>query len=137
MWQFLQTYGIWILIGIFFVLMMRMHGGGMHGRGMGGGCGMGMDHDEHDQHDQHSNGQRVVPLDNEHTDAQRVVPLDGYTNEPQVMSPNVGYSDADRKALVGGEYTAAGRVSLAREGTGEEEKVVADGYSSRRHSHGC
>jgi len=46
------------------------------------------------------------------------------TDEQQVMSPEMEYSDADRKALV-------------REGIGEEEKAVADGYSSRRHVHGC
>lgn len=127
MWEFLQTYGIWILFIVFFVLMMRMHGGGMHGHGMGGGCGMGMDYDEHDQHDQygqHAHRQRVVPLRDEYTDAQRVVPLDGYPGEQQVMSPEMEYSDADRKALV-------------REGIGEEEKAVADEYSSRRHVHGC
>jgi hypothetical protein len=38
MWHFLQTYGLWIVFGIFFLLMMRMHFGGMggmHGNGMG------------------------------------------------------------------------------------------------------
>ena len=134
MWQFLQTYGIWILIGVFFVLMMRMHGGGMHGHDMGGGCGMGMDHDEHDQR---SHGQRVVPFVDEHTDAQRVVPLEEYTDEPQVMSPGVEYSDAERKALVGGEYTSAERGPLARDRAGEKEQAVADGSSSGRHSRGC
>ena len=33
MWEFLQAYGIWIVLGLFFVLMMR-----------GGGCGMGHQH---------------------------------------------------------------------------------------------
>ncbi len=32
--QFLQAYGTWILLGLFFVVMLRMHAGG-------GGCGMG------------------------------------------------------------------------------------------------
>lgn len=32
--QFLQNYGIWIVAGVFFLLMMRMHAGGA-------GCGMG------------------------------------------------------------------------------------------------
>lgn len=67
MWQFLQTYGIWIVFGIFFLLMMRMHGGGM------GGCGMGMGHDRSDES---SNTQRAVPLRNGTSESQRVVPLD-------------------------------------------------------------
>ncbi len=83
MWQFLQTYGIWILFIIFLVLMMRMHG-------MVGGCGMGMDHDREDEH---SNRQGTVPLHDEHSDAERVIPLDEE------------YSDAQRRALVRGEYT--------------------------------
>jgi hypothetical protein len=70
---FLQTYGIWILIGIFFVLMMRMHSGGMQGHGMGGGCGTGMSHDEH-EHDEHRKPQ-AVPLDDRDSSYQRVVPL--------------------------------------------------------------
>jgi len=41
--EFLQTYSSWIIFGLVFLFMMRMHGG--HG---GGGCGMG-------SHD-HSNG---------------------------------------------------------------------------------
>lgn len=32
--QFLQNYGIWIVAGLFFLLMLRMHAGGA-------GCGMG------------------------------------------------------------------------------------------------
>lgn len=134
MWQFLQTYGIWIIFGVLFVLMMRMHSGGMHGHGMGGGCGMSMDHDEHDQR---SHGQRVVPLGDEHTDAKLAVPLNGYADQQQVMPASVEYSDAERKALVGGKYSAAGREPLARELTVEEDKTVADGYSSRHHSRGC
>ena len=47
MLQFLQTYGVWILLGAFFILMMRMHGGA-HG---GAGCGMG--------------GQNELPRENE------------------------------------------------------------------------
>lgn len=134
MWEFLQTYGIWILFIVLFVLMMRMHGGGMHGGGMGGGCGMGMGHD---QHDQQSNRQRVVPLGNEQAEEQRAIPLDEYTGEQQVMSAGVEYSDAERKSLVGGEYNAAQQASLARKGTGEEGGTAADGYASRRHSRGC
>lgn len=38
--QFLQSYGIWIVAGVFFLLMMRMHAGGA-------GCGMG--HGDHQQ----------------------------------------------------------------------------------------
>lgn len=42
---FIQTYGFWILLGVAFVFMMRMHGGmGMHG----GGCGTS--HDAHTTH---------------------------------------------------------------------------------------
>lgn len=37
MWEFLQSYGIWILSGALFLVMMRFHGHGSHG----GGCGMG------------------------------------------------------------------------------------------------
>ena len=36
MWQFLQTYGTWIIGGLFFLLMLRMRAGGMcHGAGHG------------------------------------------------------------------------------------------------------
>ncbi len=31
MWEFLQAYGSWVVLGVFFLLMLRMHGGG--------GCG--------------------------------------------------------------------------------------------------
>jgi len=37
--EFLQSYGIWILLGLFFLLMLRGHGHGMC-------CGMG-NHQEH------------------------------------------------------------------------------------------
>lgn len=33
MWEFLQAYGYWIVLGLFLVFMLRMHAGG--------GCGMG------------------------------------------------------------------------------------------------
>ena len=33
---FIQTYGYWILMGVAFIFMMRMHGGGMHKHGTGG-----------------------------------------------------------------------------------------------------
>ncbi len=36
--QFLQAYGGWIVIGLFFLFMLRLHGSGA-------GCGMG--HDDH------------------------------------------------------------------------------------------
>ena len=34
MWEFIQANSTWIVLGVFFLLMMRMHGGGM-------GCGAG------------------------------------------------------------------------------------------------
>ncbi len=43
MLEFLQTYGVWILLGLFFIAMMRSHGS--HG---GMGCGMG-NHDHESQ----------------------------------------------------------------------------------------
>ncbi len=61
MWQFLHTYGIWILFAIALVFMLRMHSGGiggMHG-GHGGGNGMRIDHSSEEA----SDTQRVVPLD--------------------------------------------------------------------------
>lgn len=36
MWEFLQANGSWIVLGLFFVLMLRMHVGGGHGMGHGG-----------------------------------------------------------------------------------------------------
>ncbi len=61
MWQFLQTYGIWILFGIVLVFMIRMHSGGMGGMhgGHGGGNGMKMDQSSEEA----SGTQRAVPLD--------------------------------------------------------------------------
>lgn len=45
---FIQTYGFWILIGVAFIFMMRMHGGR--------GCGM-----RHDSHAEHTgNSQRTT-----------------------------------------------------------------------------
>ncbi len=38
MWEFLQSYGIWMVLGVLFLFMVRAHGHGGHG---GGGCGMG------------------------------------------------------------------------------------------------
>lgn len=39
MWEFLQSYGLWILLGgVHFLFMMRAHGHGSHG---GGGRGTG------------------------------------------------------------------------------------------------
>ncbi|MBF8266555.1 MAG: hypothetical protein HW388_63 [Dehalococcoidia bacterium] len=43
MWDFLQSYGIWILFGgVHFLFMMRAHGHGSHGYG-----GRGMEGHEH------------------------------------------------------------------------------------------
>ncbi len=122
MWEFLQTYGIWILFIVFFVLMMRMHG-------MGGGCGMG--------HDEHSNRQRAVPLRDEYPDAQRTAPRDEYADTQQAVPLEAEYSDAEPRALVRDEYPGTWPEPLARKGTGEEEKAVAERYSSRHHSRGC
>ena len=126
MWEFLQTYGIWILFGIMFLLMMRMHSGGMRGGGMhsggmhgGGGCGMG---DE--QHNEPSDRQRVVPLRDENTDTQRIVPLDDQ------------YSDAQRRALVAGEYSDDQRRTLVREIPAEGDSATTGRYPTKRHS-GC
>jgi hypothetical protein len=63
MWQFIQTYGLWIVFGIFFLLMMRMHFGGMGGM-HGGGGGMNMDRSEEPLHDNSPDTQRAIPLDN-------------------------------------------------------------------------
>lgn len=35
MWEFLQAYGSWIIFGLFFLLMVGMHGRGGHGMGHG------------------------------------------------------------------------------------------------------
>lgn len=37
MFEFVQTYGSWIVLGLLFLVMMRMHGS----HGGAGGCGMG------------------------------------------------------------------------------------------------
>jgi hypothetical protein len=118
MWEFLQTYSIWILFGLLFLLMMRRHGGGMHG--MGGGCGMGMGHD---QYNEPSDRQRAVPLD-EYADTQRAVPLDAE------------YSDAQRRALIAGEYSDDQRRTLVREIPAKEDNTATERYSTKRHS-GC
>jgi len=72
MWQFLQTYGIWILLGVFFLLMMRMYGSGIHG--------MGTRHYQHaepvdsqraeSRYDGSANAQRAVPFHMGNADAQ-------------------------------------------------------------------
>ena len=82
MWQFLQTYGIWIVLGVVFILMMRMCGGGMHGSR--GGCGMGMDQN-HDQNEEQAKAPRVVPFHHEGRDDQRMLP------------PEAAYSEAERR----------------------------------------
>ena len=79
MWAFLQTYGIWLLVGVFVFLMFRMHSGGMHS-GMGGGCGMG-----HDQHEQQT---QAVPLREKNASSSRVVPLDDEGAYPQDDASN-------------------------------------------------
>ena len=48
MWAFLQTYGIWILFGLYFLWMLRMHASGR-------GCGMG--HSHHQGHPSQRAGQ--------------------------------------------------------------------------------
>ena len=55
MLEFLQTYGVWILLGLFFILMMRSHGsrGGM-------GCGMGS-HDSESQSTTGTTGRTARP----------------------------------------------------------------------------
>lgn len=60
--EFWQAYGSWIIFGLFFLVMMRMHGS--HG---GGGCGMS-------SHD-HSNDQ---------PDKEQLV--QGYKSEPEQSS---------------------------------------------------
>src|SRR5690348_11159666 len=94
LWQFLQTYGIWIFLGIFFMLMVRMHGQG--------GCGMGMSHQDDER--THGNGdcgmemghnQRNEPL-HQHTplsettrgDYPRVVPLERKYGDFQQPPPS-------------------------------------------------
>jgi hypothetical protein len=131
MWEFLQTYGIWILFGILFLLMMRMHGHGMHG--MGGGCGMGMGHD---QYDEPSDGQRVVPLRDKYFDAQRAVPLDEYADTQRAVPLDAEYSDAQRRALIAGEYSDDQRRTLVREIPAEGDSVTTERYPTKRHS-GC
>lgn len=45
--EFLQSYGLWILLGLIFLLMMW---GRVRGRGMGGGCcGTGGQQHDHQQ----------------------------------------------------------------------------------------
>ncbi|MDE3074849.1 MAG: hypothetical protein KGJ86_05425 [Chloroflexota bacterium] len=42
MWEFLHAYGVWIVVGFLFLLMMRLHGSG-GGRWMGYGQHGGQD----------------------------------------------------------------------------------------------
>jgi hypothetical protein len=63
MWQFLQTYGIWILFGIVFIFMIRMHLGGMGGM-HGGRGGMDMNRSDEPSRDNAPDTQRAIPLDN-------------------------------------------------------------------------
>jgi hypothetical protein len=41
MWEFIQAYGIWFVMGALFLMAMRGHGVGGHGVGC---CGMGHQH---------------------------------------------------------------------------------------------
>lgn len=50
MGEFLQAYGFWIVFGLFFVFMLRMHAGG--------GCGAG-----HGSHQQPSDARREPTVD--------------------------------------------------------------------------
>lgn len=78
MWQFLQTYGIWILFAIFFVLMIRMHMGGMGG--MHGGGGMNMNRSSREP----SDTPQAVPLDeSQHGAVVRDISPDG-----KIVTPN-------------------------------------------------
>lgn len=123
MWQFLQTYGIWIVFIVVLVLMMRMHGGGMHGGGMhGGGCGMGMGHD---QEDEHSGTPRAVPPRDQSADEQRVIPID------------LEYDDMQRKALVRDEFPGRRHTGLVRDIPPGEEKATAEQSASPRRRGGC
>ena len=57
MWEFIQANATWIILGVFFVLMLRMHGGA--------GCGMG--HGGHE--DQSAAKRRPGAADSEPDDA--------------------------------------------------------------------
>ena len=82
MWEFLQTYGLWIVFGIISILMMRMHSGGMHG--MGSSCGMGMNHDQ-EQHDGLSRtptqSQQAMQFEDAETYTRQAIPLYGEDGE--------------------------------------------------------
>lgn len=54
--EFLQAYGSWIFIGLFFLVMMRMHGS--HS---GMGCGMGRGHQHQSDQDQEENSSDDAP----------------------------------------------------------------------------
>lgn len=54
--EFLQVYGSWILTGLLFLVMMRMHGS--HG---GMGCGMGGGHQHQPDQDQEENRSDDAP----------------------------------------------------------------------------
>jgi len=101
--EFLQSYGIWILLAVFVILMMWMHAGGMlggqngqSGHGMGGGCGMGMSHDEH-EHDEYQKPQ-AVPLDDRESSRQRVIPLkdEPVTSDVEGVSGEEAYMSSAR-----------------------------------------
>lgn len=54
--EFLQAYGSWIFIGLFFLVMMRMHGS--HS---GMGCGMRGGHQRQPDQDQEENSSDDAP----------------------------------------------------------------------------
>lgn len=54
MWEFIQANGVWILLGVFLLLMLRMHAGGA-------GCGMG--HGSHGNDEEPTNARRRLPSD--------------------------------------------------------------------------
>ncbi len=83
MWQFLQTYGIWIIGGIFLVLMIRMHSGGMGGM-HGGGRGMNMGRSREEP----SDTQSATSSQYNNTETQRAVPLDSSRHETVVRDIN-------------------------------------------------
>ncbi len=76
MWQFLQTYGSWILLAIFFVLMIRMHMGRMGGM-HGGGGGMNMNQEPSDT-------PQAVPLD----ESQHGTVVRDISPEGKIVTPN-------------------------------------------------
>jgi hypothetical protein len=110
MWQFLQTYGIWIFFGILFILMMRMHG---HG-----GCSMGMSHDQHNEHIR----QKASLPEMTQVDSSRTVPLE------QLIPPEQEYLSPYRTVPLEELYPSTQRnAPLEGEHSDVQHKVVASG----------